>query len=49
VDVATPLLEGGLPRDDVYRWDGLHLNEVGYREWRRVLRPILCHDLGDCQ
>jgi lysophospholipase L1-like esterase len=48
VDVATPLLEDGKPREDVYAWDGLHLNEAGYREWRRVLRPVLCHDLGDC-
>jgi lysophospholipase L1-like esterase len=48
VDVATPLLEGGEPRDDVFRWDGLHLNELGYVEWKRVLRPILCRDLGEC-
>jgi len=49
VDVATPLLgEDGQPRDDVYAFDGLHLSEVGYREWARVLRPILCRDLGDC-
>jgi lysophospholipase L1-like esterase len=49
VDVATPLLgEDGQPRDDVYRFDGLHLNELGYIEWKRVLRPILCRDLGDC-
>lgn len=48
VDVATPLLEGGKPREDVYKWDGLHLNETGYREWKRVVRPLLCHDLGAC-
>lgn len=49
VDVASPLLADGEPRDDVYRFDGLHLNEVGYREWTRVLRPILCRDLAACQ
>lgn len=48
VDVATPLLEDGEPRDDVYAWDGLHLNATGYREWTRVLRPILCADLRAC-
>lgn len=48
VDVATPLLEDGKPRNDVYRWDGLHLNAAGYREWTRVVRPLLCHDLGMC-
>jgi lysophospholipase L1-like esterase len=48
LDVATPLLANGEPRDDVYRWDGLHLNEAGYGEWKRVIRERLCHDLGDC-
>jgi lysophospholipase L1-like esterase len=48
VDVATPLLDHGKPRDDVYRFDGLHLNAAGYREWTRVLRPRLCADLGGC-
>jgi len=49
VDVATPLLgEDGKPREDVFRFDGRHLNELGYIEWKRVLRPLLCRDLGDC-
>jgi lysophospholipase L1-like esterase len=48
IDVATPLLEDGKPRDDVFRFDGLHLNEAGYREWKRVVRTRLCDDLGDC-
>jgi hypothetical protein len=48
VDVATPLLEAGEPRDELYRFDGLHLSELGYAEWTRVLRPILCRDLGGC-
>jgi lysophospholipase L1-like esterase len=43
------LLEDGEPRDDVFRFDGLHLNELGYHEWTRVLRPILCRDLAECQ
>jgi lysophospholipase L1-like esterase len=48
VDLATPLLADGKPREDLFRFDGLHLNEHGYREWTRVLRPVLCGDLGDC-
>jgi lysophospholipase L1-like esterase len=48
VDVATPLLEDGQPRDDVFRFDGLHLNELGYIEWKRVIRPLLCRDFGGC-
>ncbi len=48
VDVASPLLEDGAPREEAYRFDGLHLSELGYAEWTRVLRPILCRDLGGC-
>ena len=48
LDVATPLLEDGVPRSDVYRFDGLHLNEAGYREWKRVVRTRLCDDSGEC-
>lgn len=48
VDVATPLLEDGKPREDAFLWDGLHLSDAGYREWRRVIRPLLCRDLGGC-
>ena len=48
VDVATPLLENGQPRAELFRFDGLHLNELGYLEWKRALRPILCRDFGGC-
>ncbi len=48
VDVASPLLTDGKPDETYYRWDGLHLNAAGYREWRRVVRERLCQDLGDC-
>jgi lysophospholipase L1-like esterase len=41
VDLATPLLgRNGLP-EDVYRADGLHLNEWGYRIWNDAIRPYL--------
>lgn len=49
VDVATVLLgANGQPRDEVYRFDGLHLNETGYAEWTRIVRARLCADLGGC-
>ncbi len=48
IDVATPLLgEDGKPRDDVFRLDGLHLNDTGYAEWTRVVRPRLCADFDE--
>jgi lysophospholipase L1-like esterase len=42
IDVATPLLDAkGEPRDDVFLFDGLHMNATGYAEWTAVVAPIL--------
>ena len=42
VDVATPMLnEQGLPREDIFVADGLHMNAKGYDLWREALRPVL--------
>ena len=32
--------------DDVYIFDGLHLNAEGYRRWAKVLRPLLLEAYG---
>lgn len=46
LDVAAPLLgPDGRPRDDVFLFDGLHLNETGYAAWTAVVRPRLLADL----
>ncbi len=48
VDLATPLLGAdGVPRNDFFRLDGLHLNESGYAAWTNVLRPILIESFGE--
>ncbi len=41
----TLLGEDGTP-DDVYIFDGLHLNAEGYRRWTKLLRPILLEAYG---
>lgn len=47
LDVATPLLgEDGKPREDLFVFDGLHLNAEGYATWTRVVHPRLLADLG---
>jgi lysophospholipase L1-like esterase len=47
LDVATPLLgEDGKPREDLFVFDGLHLNAEGYAAWTRVVHPRLLADLG---
>jgi lysophospholipase L1-like esterase len=45
VDVATPMLgPDGAPREELFAFDGLHLNEAGYALWTSILRPRLVRD-----
>jgi lysophospholipase L1-like esterase len=42
VDVATPLLgTDGKPRAELFRKDGLHLNDMGYEVWAAAVKPHL--------
>lgn len=42
IDVFTPMLgEDGTPRKDIFGHDGLHMNEVGYALWTKVVREEL--------
>ena len=42
LDADTPLLDAeGVPRDDFFREDHLHLNPEGYRIWTDLLKPLL--------
>ena len=42
VDIFQPMLGAdGLPRRELFRDDGLHLNAEGYKLWAKVLRPTL--------
>jgi lysophospholipase L1-like esterase len=42
VDLGPLLLdEKGEPRPELYKADGLHMNEDGYKLWSEKLRPIL--------
>lgn len=47
LDVAHVLLgPDGTPRDDLFRFDGLHLNREGYAAWTRIVRPALLAAYG---
>jgi lysophospholipase L1-like esterase len=47
VDVSTAMLDAaGEPRRDLFKWDGIHMNEEGYVIWTRILRPILLEEFG---
>ncbi len=42
LDVGTPLLgPEGKPRPELFRRDGLHLNEKGYVLWTSLVRPLI--------
>jgi len=42
LDTATPMLgENGRPRPDLFKKDGLHLNEKGYQIWNKVVKNWL--------
>lgn len=42
IDVLTPMCdEWGVPREELYGADGIHLNEAGYAVWTAVIRPRL--------
>jgi len=45
LDTATPLLNSkGLPDEDLFVEDGLHLNSAGYSIWNNLLIPCLMED-----
>lgn len=42
IDIVPAMLDAaGNPRRDLFKWDGIHLNEKGYAIWTSVVRPIL--------
>jgi lysophospholipase L1-like esterase len=42
IDIVPHMLdEEGNPRKDLFRWDGIHMNDLGYEIWTFVIRDIL--------
>jgi lysophospholipase L1-like esterase len=42
IDIVPPMLdEEGNPRKDLFRWDGIHMNDLGYEIWTSIIRDIL--------
>ncbi len=47
IDIAPAMLgPDGTPRDDLFRFDGLHLSDEGYRAWTAVIKPQLLATLA---
>ena len=51
IDVASAMLDGGRPRQQLYLEDGLHLSRAGYDVWAAILRSysnrIFIRDCSD--
>jgi lysophospholipase L1-like esterase len=44
IDVVPPMLDSeGNPKRDLFKWDGIHMNELGYKIWTSIVKPILHH------
>jgi len=41
IDVASPMIDQGRPREDIFAPDKLHMNAKGYDLWTSIIRPAL--------
>ncbi len=46
LDISKTLLtDNGKPEKDLFKKDGLHLNQNGYNKWNNVLYPVITFDI----
>jgi len=42
IDISSSMLNAvSKPREDILIWDGIHMNNEGYRIWTSIIKPIL--------
>jgi len=42
IDISSSMLNAvSEPRDDILIWDGIHMNDEGYRIWTSIVKPII--------
>jgi len=42
IDIVPPMLGAdGTPRPELFKWDGIHMTELGYEIWTSIVKPIL--------
>ena len=42
IDIVPPMLTTeGTPRPELFKWDGIHMTELGYEIWTSIVKPIL--------
>lgn len=47
IDTYNKVLnKAGEPKQELFRSDGIHFNEAGYKVWTDIIKPMLLKDLG---
>ena len=42
IDIVSPMLDAeGIPRPELFKWDGIHMNDRGYEIWTSIIKSIL--------
>ncbi len=42
IDIVPPMLNTeGIPRPELFKWDGIHMTGLGYEIWTSIVKPIL--------
>lgn len=42
IDISSSMLNAASkPREDILIWDGIHMNDEGYRIWTSIVKPVL--------
>jgi lysophospholipase L1-like esterase len=41
IDILTPMMLNGVPREEMWIEDGVHRTPAGYKLWAEILRPYL--------
>lgn len=42
INIVPPMLTTeGTPRPELFKWDGIHMTELGYEIWTSIVKPIL--------
>ncbi len=46
IDTTTELIKDAYPNEELFVFDGLHLNEKGYALWTSIIKPIVTKTLN---
>ena len=47
IDITEVMMEDGIVKNDLFKWDGIHMNAKGYELWTSVIRAILMEKFNE--